>query len=50
MQLRVTVEPKKHKDWDFEIKGSFVERACSITDHRGDVVAQVSLSAAKISI
>lgn len=35
------VEFKKHKDWNFELKGSFLERACSITDGRGNVVAQV---------
>lgn len=40
--IRVTIGPKKHaSDWDFEIKGSFVERACSINDRRGNVVAQV---------
>lgn len=40
--IRVTIGPKSHtRHWDFEIKGSFVERSCSINDHGGNFVAQV---------
>ncbi|XP_077239958.1 LURP-one-like protein (DUF567) [Tasmannia lanceolata] len=40
--IRVSVEPKRNNyDWDFEIKGSFVDRACRINDRKGNIVAQV---------
>ncbi|PKU65071.1 Protein LURP-one-related 16 [Dendrobium catenatum] len=29
------------KDWDYEVKGSFSEKDCTINDRKGDVVAQV---------
>lgn len=39
---RICIEPKgNNRDWDFEVKGSFFERACTISDRRGNVVAQV---------
>ncbi|XP_058108615.1 protein LURP-one-related 6 [Magnolia sinica] len=42
-KIRGCIEPKKpNVDWDFEIKGSFVNRACSINDRRGNIVAQMS--------
>ena len=31
----------RNKDWGFEVKGSFIKRACTINDRRGNVVAQV---------
>ncbi|XP_077234644.1 protein LURP-one-related 6-like [Tasmannia lanceolata] len=41
-KIRVSVESKTHNnDWDFEIKGSFVDRACCINDRKGNIVAQV---------
>ncbi|XP_010911020.2 protein LURP-one-related 6 [Elaeis guineensis] len=33
----------RNKDWGFEVKGSFIKRACTINDRRGNVVAQVGL-------
>ncbi|RRT33017.1 hypothetical protein B296_00057434 [Ensete ventricosum] len=40
---RIYIEPKKNKSWDFEVRGSFLERACIIRDRRGNVVAEVRL-------
>lgn len=43
--VRILVEPKgRVKGWDLEVVGSFVERACTIKDRRGNVVAQVDRS------
>lgn len=40
--IRVSTEPRSStKDWDFEIKGYFPDKACSIVDHFGNIVAQV---------
>lgn len=42
--LRISTEPKTKgntKNWDFEIDGYFPDRACSIVDSRGNIVAQV---------
>ena len=40
--IRVSTEPRRsNKDWDFEIKGYFPDRSCSIVDHLGNIVAQV---------
>ncbi|KAL6010620.1 hypothetical protein ACLOJK_001056 [Asimina triloba] len=42
-KIRGCIEPKMpNVDWDFEIKGSFVNRACTINDRRGNIMAQVS--------
>ncbi|KAF8401107.1 hypothetical protein HHK36_014411 [Tetracentron sinense] len=42
--IRVAIEPRWcNKDWDFEIKGSFPDRTCSILDSRGNIVAQVGV-------
>ncbi|XP_064950845.1 protein LURP-one-related 6-like [Musa acuminata AAA Group] len=38
---RIYIEPKKNRSWDFEVRGSFLERACIIRDRRGNVVAEV---------
>ncbi|KAL5709374.1 hypothetical protein ACHQM5_020072 [Ranunculus cassubicifolius] len=38
--VRIMVEPR-YQDWDFEVKGSFPNRACSIIDCRGNIAAQV---------
>lgn len=32
----------QNKDWGFAVKGSFIKRACTISDRRGNVVARVS--------
>lgn len=40
--IRVSTEPRRsNKDWDFEIKGYFPDRSCSIVDSLGNIVAQV---------
>ena len=40
--IRVSTEPRRsNKDWDFEIKGYFPDRSCSIVDSSGNIVAQV---------
>ncbi|KAF8388719.1 hypothetical protein HHK36_025399 [Tetracentron sinense] len=37
--IKVAVGPRTcNKDWDFEIKGSFPDKACSILDSRGNIV------------
>lgn len=44
IQIKVTTQPRMcKKDWDFEIKGYFPNRDCSIVDHTGNVVAQVGV-------
>lgn len=41
-KVRIYVEPKSwSKDWDFEVKGSFVDRDCNLYDRKGNPVAQV---------
>lgn len=41
--VKISINAKENgKDWDFEVKGSFSERACTFNDRRGNVVAQVS--------
>lgn len=40
--IRISTEPKgSTKEWDFEIKGYFPDRNCSIIDSIGNIVAQV---------
>ncbi|PIA54537.1 hypothetical protein AQUCO_00900829v1 [Aquilegia coerulea] len=41
--VKIVVEPRCNKDWDFEVKGSFRDRACSIIDSKGNIVAQVGV-------
>ncbi|XP_020110049.1 protein LURP-one-related 6 [Ananas comosus] len=42
--IRIQVEPKSHsKDCDFEVDGSFTDRACVIIDRRGNIAAQVGV-------
>ncbi|XP_072980085.1 protein LURP-one-related 6-like [Typha angustifolia] len=42
--IRISLELKGNKKgWDFEVTGSFHERACTIKDRRGKVVAQVEM-------
>ena len=45
--VRVSIEPKvvgRNKDWNFEVKGYFPDKNCSIVDSFGNVVAQVIFS------
>ncbi|KAJ1687291.1 hypothetical protein LUZ63_018681 [Rhynchospora breviuscula] len=40
--IRITVESKGRKNnWDFEVIGSFTDRACTVKDRKGNIVAQV---------
>ncbi|XP_042512531.1 protein LURP-one-related 6-like [Macadamia integrifolia] len=44
--IKVNVGPKKcnlNKDWDFEVRGSFPDKACSIIDCAGNTVAQIGV-------
>ncbi|XP_008782601.1 protein LURP-one-related 6-like [Phoenix dactylifera] len=42
--IKISIDAKENgKDGNFEVKGSFSERACTIMDRRGNVVAQVGL-------
>ena len=41
--MRISTEARvSNKDWDFEIKGYFPDKDCSIIDTKGNVVAQAS--------
>ncbi|XP_010261831.1 PREDICTED: protein LURP-one-related 6 [Nelumbo nucifera] len=42
--IKVCMEPRRcSKNWDFQIKGSFPARACTIFDSKGNIVAQVEI-------
>ncbi|KDP33924.1 hypothetical protein JCGZ_07495 [Jatropha curcas] len=42
--IKVSIEPRKNnKDWDFEIKGYFPDRDCSIVDYLGNIIAQIGV-------
>ncbi|KAG9458110.1 hypothetical protein H6P81_002618 [Aristolochia fimbriata] len=41
-KIRVSIGPHC-SGWDFEVKGSFVDRDCCIRDRRGNVAAQVGV-------
>ncbi|XVF48880.1 hypothetical protein PTKIN_Ptkin03bG0223700 [Pterospermum kingtungense] len=43
--IGISIEPKgsTSKDWDFEIKGYFPDKNCSIIDSIGNIVAQVGV-------
>ncbi|XP_043704119.1 protein LURP-one-related 6-like [Telopea speciosissima] len=44
--IRVNVGSKRFnmkKDWDFEVRGSFPDKACAIIDSAGNTVAQVGV-------
>ncbi|XP_059634722.1 protein LURP-one-related 6 [Cornus florida] len=42
--IRISIEPKGcSKNSDFEIKGHFSDKACSILDYKGNIVAQVGV-------
>ncbi|TKY72875.1 LURP-one-related 6 [Spatholobus suberectus] len=44
--IRISTEPRaaSNKGWDFEIRGYFPDRSCSIVDNRGNVIAQVGVN------
>ncbi|KAF3783709.1 LURP-one-related 16 protein [Nymphaea thermarum] len=39
--LKVQLAASSFNSWDFEISGSFIDRQCTITDHRGKLVAEI---------
>ncbi|XP_062149062.1 protein LURP-one-related 6 isoform X2 [Alnus glutinosa] len=42
ISMRISTEPRaSNKDWDFEVKGYFPDKDCSIIDTKGNVVAQI---------
>ncbi|XP_028782775.1 protein LURP-one-related 6-like [Neltuma alba] len=43
--IRISTEPSKstNKAWDFEIRGYFPDKICSIVDSKGNVAAQVGV-------
>ncbi|KAH7656510.1 LURP-one-related protein [Dioscorea alata] len=42
--IKVSIEPKEHnKYWDYEVRGSFMDKSCTINDRRGDVIAEVGV-------
>ncbi|KAJ1439934.1 Tubby-like, C-terminal [Sesbania bispinosa] len=44
--IRISVEPRavSSKGWNFEIRGYFPDKCCSIVDTRGNIVAQVGVN------
>lgn len=41
--LKVQLATSSFNAWDFEISGSFTGRACTIKDHGGKLVAEVTM-------
>ncbi|PRQ47031.1 protein LURP-one-related 6 [Rosa rugosa] len=41
--IRISTKRTQNKDWDFEIKGHFPDKACSIVDCKGNVMAQIGV-------
>lgn len=43
--IKISIESSAvgNKGWDFEIKGYFPDKHCSIVDNRGNIVAQVRM-------
>ena len=40
--IRISIDPNgSSREWDFDIKGYFPDRNCSISDSTGNIVAQV---------
>lgn len=40
--IRICMEPRiSNKHWDFEVKGYFPNKDCSIVDYSGNIIAQV---------
>ncbi|KAI3980141.1 hypothetical protein MKX01_033282 [Papaver californicum] len=44
--ISANVEPRKfhNRDWDFQILGSFPDKACSIIDANGNIIAKVGVT------
>ncbi|CAI0387525.1 unnamed protein product [Linum tenue] len=43
--IRISTEPRRSSggDWDFEVQGRFPEKACTIVDHLGRIMAQIGV-------
>uniref|UniRef100_A0A7N0UMZ3 Uncharacterized protein n=1 Tax=Kalanchoe fedtschenkoi TaxID=63787 RepID=A0A7N0UMZ3_KALFE len=43
--IKISTQPRMNtvKDWDFEIRGYFPDKDCSIIDHQGSIVAQIGV-------
>ncbi|WCJ42811.1 hypothetical protein M5689_023596 [Euphorbia peplus] len=43
--IRICMKPRifTHKDWDFEIRGFFPDRDCSIVDFLGNIIAKIGM-------
>ncbi|CAN6680738.1 unnamed protein product [Malus baccata var. baccata] len=41
--IRISTKATKNKDWDFEIKGYFPDKDCSIVDSKGNTMAQIGV-------
>ncbi|KAL9684262.1 hypothetical protein QQ045_021697 [Rhodiola kirilowii] len=43
--IRICTQPRMNnvRDWDFEIRGYFPDKNCSIVDHKGSVVAKIGV-------
>ncbi|CAL1413902.1 unnamed protein product [Linum trigynum] len=43
--IRISTEPRRSGggDWDFEVRGRFSDKSCSIVDHLGRIVAQIGV-------
>lgn len=44
--VRISIEPKvtgQVRDWNFEVKGYFPDKNCSIVDSQGNIVAQIGV-------
>ncbi|ONK65380.1 uncharacterized protein A4U43_C07F36510 [Asparagus officinalis] len=42
--IRISVDRKDYSNgWDFEVKGCFLEKNCTINDRRGNIVAKVGV-------
>ncbi|CAL9027530.1 unnamed protein product [Prunus brigantina] len=41
--IRISTKARQNKDWDFEIKGYFPDKDCSIVDSKGNTMAQIGV-------
>ncbi|KAJ6848355.1 protein LURP-one-related 6-like [Iris pallida] len=50
-RIKISVEPKgRNGDWDYAVEGSFDEKAFSIADRKGNVVAKVGSGEEKAAV
>lgn len=52
--VRISIEPKLNngqvRDWNFEVKGYFPDKNCSIVDSLGNIIAQVTHPSISLNI